>query len=227
MKFKFPSIRQYREVIKEYSKAGYTSKVKIIGRPKLHGCNVNICFYEDGTYTVHGKDRLVTPEENLFGILEWVEERHWLVYELGRRLKEQIPSLVYPFVACFEYAGGHIQSSKCSVYELPEFLMLFQTANIVEEEFQHVLNNFLSFQGLPEDIMTSADNQLYDVREFGQLELMLDMVYPENLTNELADATVAWERECPIAKYFGVMSDRGEGVVWHCEDNQDRHLTLS
>lgn len=41
---KFPSIKHYREVIKEYRKLGYYGDVELVGFPKGHGSNARVVF---------------------------------------------------------------------------------------------------------------------------------------------------------------------------------------
>jgi hypothetical protein len=46
-------------------------------------------------------------------------------------------------------------------------------------------------------------------------EVDIDFNYPTLSQNDIIEATLAVEKECPVGKYFGV-SDIGEGIVYSC-----------
>lgn len=224
MKFKFPSIRHFHEVLKEYRKLKIFNEVKLVGYPKIHGSNANICFHEDGSITAHSKILMLDPQDNMMGFWFWMDDNREVLSKIGKILKQSCPSLQYPFVLCGEWAGEKIQG-KASTAGIPKFWTVFATGNVVEEtDDMGVLGNHIQFVPLPKQHLHLKDINLYDIRMFGKYEITLDVSFPERAQNALAEFTVQAEKECPIAKMFGVTSDKGEGVVWHVEDNADRHL---
>lgn len=223
-KFKFPTIRHFHQVLKEYNKLGLRGEVNLVGHPKIHGSNTNVAFHADGTITAHTKEILLSEQENCAGFYQFVQERLELFKELRDFLLTEVEGLKYPFALSGEWAGGRIQGS-ASTADLPLFWSPFAVSNIVEEtDEQGNVGNHLQFKNLPGAMLTTKSANIVDAREFGRYDVKLDVSFPEKSQNFLADLTKTVEMACPVAKYFGVDSDKGEGVVWHCSDLMDRHL---
>lgn len=223
MKFKFPVIRQFREVLRQYVSKGICGKVTILGYPKAHGVNGSILFTSPTEYEVHSKEAEIIPPMTLHGFEEWVADNIDYLRNTAEVIRALCP-LYYPFVIAGEWAGGSIQR-KSSVNGLPKFFMVVAIGNVCEEiDPQEGPFNAIQFQQLPPFSLTNPEVGIYDKRSFGCYKLELDISFPELMVNQLGDLTKEVEAACPIAKYFGVDSDKGEGIVWQAESNIDRHL---
>ena len=224
IKFKFPSIRQYREVIKEYNKLGIRGKTKIVGHPKIHGSNANICFISETEMSFHSKETELDAEVNMEGFYDWGMTNKEQLIQHGLYLKLHCKEINYPFVISGEWAGGNIQR-KASTNGIDKFFAVFSVANLREEtDPQNITALQLQFLPLPLTDISLKEIRLFDIRVFGKYELEMDVSFPELIQNKLGEMTTEVEQHCPVAEYFGVKSDKGEGIVWHCGDTIDRHL---
>jgi hypothetical protein len=59
---------------------------------------------------------------------------------------------------------------------------------------------------------------IYFISQFPSYELEIDFERPEEATEKLQEITLEVEKECPVAKHFGV-SGIGEGVVWQSTED--------
>lgn len=228
MHAKFPSILQFREVIKEYRKAGLTGIVSLIGHPKLHGSNASVLFPEPGVVLAQGKEGVWTEEvKDNYGFYEWVKENESYLLAVANYLLEKQPLLRYPFEITGEWAGGNV-APRSSVEGMEKFWAVFGLANISINEFG---NGKLEFIQPPIDIQNRLIRMIY-IPGIVSYRIELDMDAPEMAQAGLAQITTTVEENCPIANYMlglddnveGKPAGRGEGVVWHPVDNLDRHL---
>lgn len=222
IKFKFPSIRHFRDVVKEYNKVGIRRSVKCIGRPKIHGMNGSILFTENG-FSVHTKETQVFGPGQSEGFYEWAVANVKTLDNYRARVLKAMPEVAYPFVVSGEWAGGNVQR-KASTNGVEKFFCVFQVGNVREEEDNGVVGNHVQFMGLPNPFLTDEDNRLFDIRQFGQWTAFVDFARPEDAINLLADFTIAAEKDCPVSRALGKVSDQGEGIVWSCTESNDRHL---
>lgn len=223
MKFKFPTIRQFREVIRKYNELGIHNKIKILGYPKIHGVNGSILFLSATEYEVHSKEAEIIPPLELHEFEKWVPKNIDYLLDLANKIKAE-GFVDYPFVIAGEWAGGGVQK-KSSVHGLPKFFTVVAVGNLREEiDPQEGPFNAVQFQPYPSFNLTNREVGIYDKRDFGVYELELDINNPELIQTPLAALTKEVEKSCPVAKYFGVDSDRGEGIVWQAQGNDDRHL---
>lgn len=226
MQFKFPRIRQFREVTKEFRKLGINDPVEIIGIPKVHGRNANILFEHSGEFTLHNKEEPIDKDDPAQGFVEWANAHKSTLVYFAEYLLIKCPGLGFPFVISGEWAGGNVQGS-ASTNGVENFFAFIAVGNVVREiDDQGIVGNHIQFLPLTHNPIDPLVRhiRLYDVRLFGEHRLTYDPRFPELIQNQLADLTLAIEADCPVSKYFGVTSDRGEGLVWHCATNADRHL---
>lgn len=228
MQAKFPSIRQFREVIKEFRKLELAGKIQLIGHPKLHGANASVLFPEPGVVLAQGKEQVWTEElKDTYGFYEWVLEHKETLLAWGEALLDAEPRLRYPFEITGEWAGGNV-APRSSVEGMEKFWGVFGLANIEINEFG---NGKLEFIKPPIDIHSPRIRMIY-IPSIAGCRLELDLDEPELIQAELARITSEVEENCPIANYILGLDDnvegrpagRGEGVVWHPVDNLDRHL---
>lgn len=223
LKFKFPSIRQFRDVVRFYNKAGLAKKVTVNGHPKIHGINGNILFTEDG-FAVHSKEATLTDPKDGEGFYSWATSHVDILDWMRILILQRMPTVAYPFVISGEWGGRGVQK-KASTSTIEKFFCIFQVANVREEvDDEGIVGNHLQFQGLPDIYLNAWHGRLFDIRDFPSYELEIDFNNPELSVARIAEITKEVEANCPVAKFFGVESDRGEGVVWSYQGDADRHL---
>ena len=88
-----------------------------------------------------------------------------------------------------EFCGGNIQS-KVGIRELSKMFVTFDRHDIVGED-------------------------VYCIKDFPTYEITIDFNNLEATQNKIIELTAQVEKECPVAKHFGV-SGIGEGIVWKC-----------
>lgn len=74
----------------------------------------------------------------------------------------------------------------------------------------------------PELINNFSDEEqlIFNSKQFETYSIDIDFNKPELYNNTITDHTLDVEKECPVAKHFGV-EGIGEGIVWVCEDHPD------
>lgn len=221
----FPSIRQYRHVIKtvqlrtnyagedENGKAIYIPRkqptLKFRGTVKLHGTNAAIVqnFDTDGGYEIRYQSRHneLTLEEDNAGFCAYMKKHEDTVHELLRRVGE-ISGDPFAEKAIFgELAGaGTVKGKRTAVSHLDKFFSIFKIK--IGNEWQD-LEKFRDIE-FPEV-------RIFNNLRFGCWEIPIDFERPYETQNVLADLTLKVEEQCPAGHHFGV-DGTGEGIVWEC-----------
>ena len=189
----FPSIEQYRNVIKLVRERAQFDGVPLptllfYGSVKLHGTNAGIGFTEIGEMYVQSRSRIITPEQDNAGFAAWVRDNE-------ERIPKLISSVIYG-----EWCGGNIQKS-VALNQLPKMFVPFAITTNGRWWTPEELKTFFSHSGM---------RCIYD---FPSWKMMIDFNRPEEFQNELGALTQQVEAECPVAKKLGV-SGVGEGIVW-------------
>jgi hypothetical protein len=65
------------------------------------------------------------------------------------------------------------------------------------------------------------DNRIFFINQFGEWKIDIDFDQPVQSQNILIDYTVAVEKECPVARYFGIENGTGEGLVWTHDNGKE------
>ncbi len=218
--YKFPSISQFRQVVRNVShKNSYVGEddsgepiydgskplptLKFHGSVKLHGTNASVVLDKDGNLYPQSRNNALEfgGSNGHQGFVDFVEER-----------KQFFLDTLGPFVSSFradaailygEWAGMGIQQS-VAVSLLKKMFYIFALKLVKDDDSQWV---FLT--------LGDPDQGIHHVLNFPYFEMDIDFNKTAEFQNELIKATDAVEAECPIAKQLGV-SGVGEGVVWKC-----------
>jgi hypothetical protein len=110
-----------------------------------------------------------------------------------------------------EWCGKGIQKS-VGITELPKMFVIFAVR--IDEIYQD-MKNFAHLK--------IEDQQIYNIMQFPSFSIDIDFNCPELMQNKLIELTDAVEKECPVAKYFGV-SGTGEGIVWEYVNGEERYI---
>lgn len=227
---RYPSIKSFKNVVSSYQRFQRHLKrpIKIRGTAKGHGCNYSF-HYDHGKLYFQSKDELITYRDR-FNIGDLLTIPTWRLYfrNWAYQVKSQY-GLTDHFVISFELLGGDVQKT-ASTQGLPLFMSVFDIANVVIDEtidqnhpdYVNCIStpSPVRLQHIPLDgpLVTHKSLNIYDVREFGIWEEEIDVNDLEGCTERLAELVRQVEEHCPIAAYFGVESDKGEGLVFTCPD---------
>lgn len=226
--FKFPSIEQFRNVVKSVrERSAYVGQdengdtikdfnkqqptLSFRGTVKVHGTNAAIVRMPDGRFLAQSRNNtLVAPGDNA-GFRAFVEsipndqlERMFAGIANGRSVDDLV-DMTQPVVVYGEWAGKGIQSG-VAVSGVDRFFYLFAVRNGDKFLDARILNDI----ELPEKLYVSS--------EFGAWSLEVDFNDPVNVGEAsvyLAQETAKVEEVCPVGNFFGV-SGVGEGIVWNC-----------
>ncbi len=213
---KFPSIEQFRNVIKEVrSRHDYKGKdeegtsiykhtenypiKKFIGTVKLHGTNAGIVKYSDGNLQFQSRERVLTLESDNAGFMTEISKVN--LDFLFENFKFNEYCAIYG-----EWCGGNIQKG-VAINGLPKMFVIF-AINIDDQWIE-----------VPKDLF-DIKNNIYNIFQFTTYEVDIDFNNPELIQNELIDMTLSVEESCPVGKHFG-NNGIGEGIVFTCITDLD------
>ena len=203
---KFPSIEQFRNVIKQVKERhDYQGKneneepvyqhlspypiITFTGTVKLHGTNAGIVKYKD-RIEYQSRERVLNLQQDNAG---------FMLSMMGKNLDFLFEGIGFnESVAIFgEWCGQGIQKG-VAISELPKMFVIF--ACKVDDKWVE-FNKF------------DADQQIFNISQFKTWTVDINFNQPELVQNQLIDWTLEVENECPVGKHFGVIGI-GEGIVF-------------
>lgn len=110
-----------------------------------------------------------------------------------------------------EWCGMGIQKS-VGISQLPKMFVIFAVK--IDDVYQD-MKNFAEIKII--------DQQIYNIMQFPNFSIEIDFNSPELMQNKLIELTQTVEKECPVAKYFGV-EGIGEGIVWEYINGEERYI---
>jgi len=207
---KYPSIVQFRNVIRDVTRHGRDPILKFYGTVKVHGTNASVVIAPDDTLTVQSKNNEINVDNDNAGFARWVKSRSDAFLKYKQQLIEDNLATVTDTVVIYgEFAGKGIQSG-AAVTQVPKFFYCFGVRLIssITEKWIRKRPEFKSLQ-----------NCIIDALSVQREEIVIDFANPELAQNCLIAITQEIEAQCPVGMFFGV-SGTGEGVVWeHITDN--------
>jgi hypothetical protein len=221
---KFTDIKQYKDVIREIrSSHDYQGKDEngnviyshLTPYPSIswrctiknHGSNAGIVLYKDGTYEFQSRERVLTlQQDNADFMLKMSNKNYKSLFE-GIEFNDSI--VIYG-----EWCGIGIQKG-VGISQLPKMFIIFA---IKIDDVYRDMENYKHLK--------IEEENIYNILQFPHYFITIDFNKPEMSQNEIADLTLAIEKECPVAKYFGV-SGVGEGLVAETFYNGNRYIFKS
>lgn len=211
---KFPSIEQYRIMVKTISEKSEYVKNDDDGNPifdrnaikpvikfqhtvKIHGTNAGIGLDRNGNYWSQSRERILSLDSDNAGFCAYVEQ-HKEEYTKLLQLILDADSNLESAIVYGEWCGGNIQKG-VAVSNLPKMFVAFEINSGGFDEILRLFHN---------DEMNLYNKFMFD---YGYMEI--DLNKPKEYIDAIVEMTEAIERECPVGKYFGV-SGIGEGLVF-------------
>lgn len=214
---KFPSIEQYRNVVKEIrSRHDYTGNdeqgspvylhttpyptLRFIGTVKCHGTNGGIVVTKEGV-TYQSRNRELTIQYDNVGFalaMSAVPIQHLIENAEYRE-----------YVAIYgEWIGQGIQSGVSVSNISPRKWVVF--AYNIDGVWQRDLGESCG------NWEVLKEHNIHHINHFPTYEIDIDFNHPELSQNKLIEMTQAVENECPVGAAFGI-SGTGEGIVFRCD----------
>lgn len=219
---KFPSINQFRNVVKNVRhKAAYMGQdendepiyhpaptyptLTFVGTVKLHGTNAAIVFSPEGMY-FQSRERVIVPGDDNAGFAahfsQYQTQLLWQIVnlDLAGNLNSTDTVAIYG-----EWCGGSIQPG-VAITGLPKMFVVFAVK--VNDQWRNDLVHTIK----------RPDIGIYNIEQFPKWVVHIDFERPEHVQNLLGDLTKQVEMQCPVGKHFG-KEGIGEGIVWRCFDH--------
>ena len=213
---KYPSIEQFRHVIREvqlnhdyqgkdeteapiYRHESPYPTIQFNGTVKLHGTNASIVKYKSGKVQYQSRENVLSLQK---------DNAQFMLQMSNKNLDFLFENIEFnDYIAVYgEWCGKSIQKG-VAISELPKMFVIFGWK----------IDNIQRFD---------PEQQIYDIRQFPTYQVEIDFNNPELIQNRLIELTNEVENECPVGKYFGV-SGVGEGLVFFANHNGKRYAMKS
>lgn len=222
---KFPSIEQYRNVIrnvqhksqfidfddnnKNKPKFNLNASMPILsfeGTVKLHGTNAGVVISKNKDLWCQSRERIITPESDNAGFAMFAYGNKQNFMNIADEIKINDKDIVI----FGEWCGGNIQKN-VAICQLPKMFVIFNIA-LVDEEGNKIYLTESEVSNVTTNYKTEQIKVIYD---FPTWYREINFNNPELFQNDLNYLTEKVEEECPVGKQLGV-SGVGEGIVWKC-----------
>lgn len=238
---KFPSIEQFRHVVKDVTHhAEYISqdendkpiydasrpkpKLTFTGTVKLHGTNCGVMFdLAENRVLAQSRERFLSAEEDNFGFCQWVESEDGSTKMACLRagvLEAIEPSASLRSVHVFgEWCGPQV-NGKTGIGKLPLRWVIFSVlaTDAEGEETWLDVEPVARAWAVTHLNENSAGPQLHFITDFPQFSAEIDFNDPGACLDTLERLTLEVEEACPVARALGG-DGIGEGIVWACKDS--------
>lgn len=224
---KYPSINQFKNTIKDVEQiARYAGKdengqpffdnnkplptLTFRGTTKLHGTNAAIVFYpkaENGKNLIfQSRERELSLQHDNMGFMLYMMSQGEAINILLGNIYTSTNIKPEDHVVIFgEWCGEGIQKG-VGISALPRMFVVFgimidgKWIDFLSFSFFHVLNQ----------------SKIYSIHQFSVWYTDIDFNRPDLSQKHLIDLTEQVEKECPVARSFGIRYGLGEGIVWQC-----------
>lgn len=245
---KFPHIEQLRHCVATVRhRAAYHNEplpsLVFKGTPKLHGTNASICIdVQTGEVWCQSRETIITPEQDNCGFARWTEQPEvrgalMSIFEayFGAFEGEESAICIYG-----EWCGQGVMKG-VGISQLPKMFVIFGVkATRYVEEFDLVDGVEVPVEPEHKWMSQSWSNvfgtevvaefnalRIFDINQFQKYSIKIDFTDPEASVPELTELTQSVEKECPVAREFGISGGLGEGIVWTCDQkwyDMDRNM---
>lgn len=232
---KYPSTENFQNFVKSYKLqkkfVGLTDDntpifeeielgdIELTGTIKLHGTNAGVTITSDKVFVQKRSDAMpldITKGEFHFGFMNFVHSNEkWF-----RNLYEQLlsdPALCLTSDSVLtifgEWCGPGIQKG-VAISQIPDKKFFIFGIQVQDD------GRWLNLKHIP---YKSHNERIWFITMFKTYTLRANMNDAAGLLEQLNTITLEVEKECPVAKEFGV-SGIGEGVVWSGRDSDGMYI---
>lgn len=211
--FTYPSIRQFRDVVRALEFDGVTGEVLFYKSTKLHGSNCSVVLnLENYEISCQSRNKKLKVGDDLNGFAQFVEnnkDRFLSIFNDFLVLSvKPIPEGTKNLVLYGEWCGKGI-SKGVAISALEKMFVIFDLGFVIDGK-EDVLLDSMFFINAGRVLQSEGD--IHSIHNFTTPQY-LDFTDPLKLQKELYKDVEEVERECPVGKNFGV-SGVGEGLVY-------------
>lgn len=223
---KFPSIEQYRHIVKELSersqfvgkdadgKAIYDHTkplptIDFMQTVKIHGTNGGVILFKDGTIRTQSRNRVLNPESDNNGFDKWVAERAEVWTKINKHLFDcEDFNGADKIVVYGEFAGENIQKN-VAITQTPKSFYVFDVIAFKDG----VEVGSMDFWEGDYCLFELDEHNIYSIFQLPHQWVSIDLNRADDYIPQLQKIALAIENECPVGKFHGV-SGIGEGAVF-------------
>lgn len=223
----FPSIKNFepKKVFKQLQTVSESKKLKLVGTVKMHGTNFSVVYdNNENELYFQSRNNVLEKGTNFFNYQEIafnpINQNSFMQFFKSIRNITDLANVshVDQFILFGELVGGEIQ--KGVAFEgMEKKFIVFDIAYMSEGELRFLDYEFL---GIVDHYFKNNNVRNMDViSNFPVFEIEMDLSNESNIleiNNILSKHTSEIEKECPVAKYFGI-NGVGEGIVWRSNHN--------
>ena len=178
-----------------------------MGTVKLYGINASVCYNKSDGFWVQSRKNIITPENDKAGFALFAESKHEEFKELLCYLLKS-RSLTSETITIYgEWAGKGVQQG-VGISEVDKSFYIFG-AKISKPGDENFINYFVDSSNVRD-----TKNRIFNVKDYRTYIMKVDFNIPQLAQNEFIKITKEVERECPIAKEFGINGGLGAGIIW-------------
>lgn len=231
----YPKIQQFRNVIATINRevtftgldddgnAIYDPSIKkptltFTGTVKLHGTNASVCFNSQDGFWIQSRKNIITVEKDNFGFAFFAESNKDTFCALFDNIinKHKIDTKEFTVSIYGEWVGKGIQKG-VGISQIEKSFFIFGVK--ISKPQGPDFNSYW----LDSSELRKPECRIYNVNDYATFTVDVDFNSPESVQNKFIEITKQVEKECPIAKSFGIENGVGEGVVWTTEFKGNVH----
>lgn len=207
---KYPSIKQYRDVVFEANKNGDTI-ITCKQQVKLHGTNASVVLTRNGDLYCQSRNRIIDIHNDNHGFANWFETKKDI---FKNELELLLRSNNFDCVVVYgEWCGGNI-ASKVALCELPKMFVAFDIMFLKDDkQYMYDIDAFYKYGG--DCFFNYPDDNIHNITYYvnNDAKLVEVDVSDVNMINKLNEMTDVVDKRCPFAYSLGV-DGHGEGYVY-------------
>lgn len=242
------SIEQFRTVVKNvqfssqykgqdednkpiYDKTAKAPTLLVKYSEKTHGTNMGVSYNNKAGFWVQSRNNMITPEEDNAGcaFAAHTNKDAWIkiIYDLSKEYSIDLDKEIITIYA--EWAGGNIQKS-ANVSGIDKLAIIFDYFKVSPLEYNEDDKSEWFETCVVESISNKTtcvwvDNSEYRIFNVNNIPMATGFINinferPDLANNELIEIMERFEKNSPIAKFFGVPDNIGEGIVCSFFDNK-------
>lgn len=223
--FKYPSIRQFREVAMLVQTRESNMVQRFIRTTKIHGANGAIVLnLKTNELYAQSRNRIITPENDSMGFAKYVEKHKDTLIKKIKDFYKDVTNEYHTdsYIAIYgEWCGESIQKN-VAVNQLEKMFVVFDAVLMrstdipfEDEEYDGKIN--LVTYAIPNNnsnwALHEPDIRMFNVNEFGFKVVDIDFTDALKAQESLLKDVEEVDVQCPVGTYFNV-TGAGEGHVY-------------